>query len=957
MNSSDDEEMTQTSTSTGRRLRQRTVQVTRTDGADCSTPTNRRFKRKAEVTVENLYRQQNVKEVTSTPLETIYESPRHKKGGKWNIREETVGDTDLSVMAVKKLKRLCLFASHYNPSKQKIRSRKERARKMKQLKGVKIPKGTSISFKDLEAVLACLSEDENQNENNHITNSTFSSLTESVGFYSGNIIQPDMGNTSVDDITQNMNALLVDNSKLHKEIHLDLENIMTDPIFHEDFLSSSITDEPLKPQSLNSREKKTRRRSGKLSWCLLQPLCKTLEEPLNKIQNKGEESSLNQHCLLMTDSSLTTSSPADDKEKPCISEVCESSLIVKEISNDKCEQMGTELHKTSKDRKTKESVTHIQKDVEKYSEFPDEQRTAAKQRAKQRKPQNEQGNEIKKAKKLEIGLKRSGKSEADSVIKKRRSSKATDSLGKKEVPSLPSNATSEIMLLSPDNGLYTDLQSSQEVTVSKSTRGTVQKKGNKQRKRRVSGIQRPLYRTILEPESDTSNSTSDHLDSTADASFTNCVEPCMKLKSTSIVSQDGIAISQSPTVPPVGDTVICYSPSSPSAQMAALSLHTDQFSTSPSVNTVQLPITHYNMKTKQKVQRRSARLSIERITSEGLLNNSASGFGSYWSAISPHSPITTNVESISTRSDCESQCEKKTVKGNVIRRNRAQTKEFKNRRQLEMLHKLDLKVEAEETEVTGNKDASSSVADHLAATVSSERESESDNSVNVVPLRECRLQISSHLHDILDVTELNDQSLIVPSHSTRIDNPLIESLSNVAVQENIPGSVDTLCPDNEIKYDKPPFTIQIKQDINSSESSHKQVGILPELSDGDVEREKKNDKPELQYNMNVHAVQSDPSVTSVSCQVSGPIDNLATICISRVSSNDKQSLSQCSLVEYSGDHIELNSPIISGMFENKMSIKQGKIYCNKDASRSSPVTLSLLCCSDSKIHSQDLEPK
>lgn len=113
-------------------------------------------KRKAEVTVESLYLQKNYKEPSSTPLETIFETPRPSKG----VQQGQVSPDTFLLMANRKLKRLCLFPSHHQLPRNKLKQRKERALKMKRLTGVQVPLGKAFSEDDVLAVLSCLTEEE-----------------------------------------------------------------------------------------------------------------------------------------------------------------------------------------------------------------------------------------------------------------------------------------------------------------------------------------------------------------------------------------------------------------------------------------------------------------------------------------------------------------------------------------------------------------------------------------------------------------------------------------------------------------------------------------------------------------------------------------------------------------------------------------------------------------------------
>lgn len=113
-------------------------------------------KRKAEVSLESLYLQKNYKDPSSTPLETIFESPRPSKG----VQQGRASPDSALLMANRKLKRLCIFSSHHQLPRNKMKQRKERALKMKRLTGVQVPLGKTFSEDDVLAVLSCLAEED-----------------------------------------------------------------------------------------------------------------------------------------------------------------------------------------------------------------------------------------------------------------------------------------------------------------------------------------------------------------------------------------------------------------------------------------------------------------------------------------------------------------------------------------------------------------------------------------------------------------------------------------------------------------------------------------------------------------------------------------------------------------------------------------------------------------------------
>lgn len=139
------------------RLRVRTPKLTGSLQEKDMSPLGQRLsKRKAEVSVESLYLQKNYKDPSSTPLETIFESPRPSKG----MQQGRASPDSALLMANRKLKRLCIFSSHHQLPRNKMKQRKERALKMKRLTGVQVPLGKAFSEDDVLAVLSCLAEED-----------------------------------------------------------------------------------------------------------------------------------------------------------------------------------------------------------------------------------------------------------------------------------------------------------------------------------------------------------------------------------------------------------------------------------------------------------------------------------------------------------------------------------------------------------------------------------------------------------------------------------------------------------------------------------------------------------------------------------------------------------------------------------------------------------------------------
>nr|XP_045619523.1 uncharacterized protein LOC123771145 [Procambarus clarkii] len=1040
VDSSPDDKMS--GAASGRRLRSRAAQITNgEDNSDEAEDNGRRrkysgFKRKAAINVESLYLQENCKNATSTPLETIYELPRFIENGKSTVREDTqecdqskedidVADLSMSVMAARKIRRFCLFPSHYFPPKQKTRFRKERARKMKQLRGVKIPKGTAISAEELEAVLACLFEDEGQNAKPIDITKRFSNITENIGFYEGNIIKPDINNEGVDDIIKNMDALRVNKSKLQKEVPSESEDTIKTHLIFDDFLSSTITDEPKQPCSPNCHEKKVRRRSGRLLACPLQSVDKTLDVPIKGMQRIAELSPLNLQNSFMTDSSGTTCLAADVKPQNVPShelgkspldigvssdiklvqvdtqfhneitikketknnlfvpeELWRTSVSTENLSSDiKLEQLDTKFHKAIKVKQKKESTKNLSrpeelfkssvsvekafnvntldvdtklrktikveqkkvsiKDKERdnilYSEPSTEQRAAAKEKTKQRKPQSEQGKET-KVKRLEMGIKRSSKSYVDNQMKKRRDCKNdTIELFAENVSELKSSLINIVLNSpSPNNLLDTGLLNLSESAALKPQKGCRGKGKSRSRgRRRVSGIQKPLYSTILQPASpsDSSNKSLDQLDGAVES------DPCLRLN---------ILTSTSPTVPLSGSMVGCCSPVSPSAGMAALTLNTDKPSTSSTAKICQSPISRLNRKINTKARRRSSRLSMDFAASEGIPNNSASGFGSYWSSCSPSITPVPNIYmntlpkvdekgNIASRPsnilNCKSPHVEKESTATFIDDKRGTHKmEIKSRRRSRMLHKVDLEM-VEKTKASAKVDSSSCEIDHIAASTSSVEEFVQDNSVNIVSLRAQGPQVGNNN----SVVEHNEQLLVVSSQSTRVVSPHLESLSCAATQRITVASVhDNLQRSETLASCVLPSCVDVRDlpggdNVQAGNPRHSSV-INPQGKNSNF----------------VPATHSDSLIISIPNQSPGTQEYLATPCSSQANSDEKQcldssvsnikSISSRWFLSANSTDAAWNSPIITGMFENKTGIRQGKVFCNKDAQNSSPIT-------------------
>lgn len=588
-------------------------------------------KRKTKVTIESLYRQENMKEFSSTPLETIYESPRRGQGrgvkGKRREEKTREGDHDgmtslndicdlnLSMMTKRKFKRLCLFTSHYYPSKNKTRVRKERARLMKQRRGVIVPDGGAISIKDVEMVLSCLSDNEDKNENDkNVMNSSCLNVNRS-GFYVGNVIRPDIHDVAVDDIIQNIGTLRMNISEVNIGIQSAVDETIIAPMLFDGLVPSlPLTDEPSQSCSLNSREKKLRRRSGRLSGCLLPPVAKTSENTLS-----GEHQINEQLCTTMQRSVLSDSSvrPKVSEEEELQNtlrpeELCESSTSLEELSGiSHPEQVKPPVNKTLKFNQRRKSIKERKKKDKNIGNQSDKPKTIAEKRARQIEP-SEQENGLRKVSKMKMGTKRTNKSGAESDMKKRRDSKSDDS---KE--------------------LRAEELSESEVDIKPRRRCERQWRSNQQQKRRVSGIRRPLYSTMLElANPDTSgnwdsNKSFDELKDVAESPISTVEQDALS-RSYTVVTQEGA--STDPSGMAMSDSAVCHHcPTSPSTQMAALSLSTDNSPVSV-INSCPSPPTHLKKNKENNGLRRSARLSTGSAVIDGLVEKPLLGLGTYWSA-------------------------------------------------------------------------------------------------------------------------------------------------------------------------------------------------------------------------------------------------------------------------------------------------------------------------------------
>lgn len=506
-------------------------------------------KRKAEVNIESLYCQENAKDVCVCPslLETIFESPikGHNRIRSKNVRASgRVNETgpELQMMSVKKWKRFCAFADYYHPSKQKVRVRKDRAKKMKQLTGVKIPKGM-VSDDALKTVLAVLSDEEDQPENTQIT-----SCKSSSDFYVGNIIRPDIEDSSLNDVIRNMSSMkMVTDSSDERYLPPNaLMEGMDEPLL--------FTDEKQNILPAVSHQKKSRRRSEKFSGILLPRSIKRIDEESEALPVSHEDSDV---------------------------KAMGSPRIAIEEKSEWFEQDEMKEVKTTPKRRNVLSDKKV----------------------------------VKKPKHHELTLKRQSESKDDQCQKKRGDVKlnvtkinstmqlhecGTENNSSKERNTIKFDVENScgISSILSCNEILTQQYSDLRFQANKQNKSGV---GKKPGKRRVSGVQRPLYRKLIEPQTPEvlglrSQNQSPNISSTSSSplpGFNNSdeqvIENSQEFAEHDIVQQNILKTSCSPT--------------SPCTQMAALSLQSER--------DMEFHLAQKNLKheTSRRVTRRSMQLT------------------------------------------------------------------------------------------------------------------------------------------------------------------------------------------------------------------------------------------------------------------------------------------------------------------------------------------------------------
>ncbi|CAL4176695.1 unnamed protein product, partial [Meganyctiphanes norvegica] len=317
--------------------RTRRPRVTATNSKN-KTEEKRPKKRKAEISVEVLYKQENYKEVCPTALETIFESPTNSKrrvsGRETRKRESSKGNENES-FGPQKVKRFCQFGCYYYPTKQKSSMRKSRARKIEK-KGIKIPKGGVITNEDLQAALANLSDEENDlNVNNSFHNSTrnttldtsdifdFKTPTKQGGykkyqkdestsiFYSGNIIKPDeTSDALMDDTLKNM------------MMNMDLDEIRDIKLpFTEEVNEFENDDVALKIPAFfdfdttlgfESKGNKSRRRSGRVTDIRNSGIFMPIGTEVSKDDCESDRNKISEHSIIPDNTQILKDSEIQD---------------------------------------------------------------------------------------------------------------------------------------------------------------------------------------------------------------------------------------------------------------------------------------------------------------------------------------------------------------------------------------------------------------------------------------------------------------------------------------------------------------------------------------------------------------------------------------------------------------------------------------------------------------------
>lgn len=837
-------------------------------------------KRKAEVNIESLYLQENNREVCPTALETIYETPQkqcksgQRKGStsrKNSEDEETRqlgmrSSDDLStstVMSGKKIKRLCMFASHYYPTKQKVRLRKDRARKMKQLRGVKIPKGSAVTVQDVKEVLAKLSDDDSeQNENNQNTsNCSMLSRNSSVSFYVGNIIRPDTNDENFQGMIEDLQALQF---SLPKESIAE-ENPtseVTDPVlaalYNLDDPIPFLDEIPKAKPTSQSREKKARRRSSKLSGCLLPSVDReTAEQSVSSVES-GEPNTIESR---FTDTDQMPGSVGETALSQ-ITEYCASDIHVASAETVKEEtsalRCGTKRRKTTKDKPLKSASL-----AKRGSEVPDSEL-------------------VKKMRGSKSASKNDG--EVHGCTESPNFTCKGDEL-KFEIPALAASSKISGNVFSEDD-LPSPTDFKPKVT---RVRGTKRQRG----RRRASGIQRSLYHNQAAVALA-------HCESSSPESF---------VKDSSSEDQQTLNSENS--------ELIRTSPTSPSTQMAALSLHCDLPFTS-SVQNVETQAEQRKLRASRKARRRSSRISIGASSPSKSNDHMNSNLGSYWdtpslkvSSESPKPISSGSSEGIHVTLESAPQPMEMPYSGLI-----AQT--------------ID----------NGGKDVHL-VQDHKTDIEEPLRE-ENFSSVNsqggTIDTPTSNASSAVFMANLPDVLEDDDH---LPAYANRDDdtgnnNPENCSFTDHHTPRTKEGCIwDTFRPKPKQKSKQESTKVPLQNTLRGNKSSDCSTieGVSNTVKRGNG-RTKSLQKGVKRKDL---VLKNSPSTLDL------PNSEPEVQYSDRVSSTAAgfSDVNQQHLLEDKSTDIHWNSPIISGMFDGKASIRLGKMYHNKVAAASGPITTSL----------------
>ncbi|XP_047481524.1 uncharacterized protein LOC125033965 [Penaeus chinensis] len=876
--------------SSGRRLRARPTKVeTDDDVSESGRGRAKHKKRKAEVNIESLYLQENNREVCPTPLETIYETPqKQRKSGqrkgsasrKISEDEETRqlgmrGSDDVStstVMSGKKIKRLCMFTSHYYPTKQKVRLRKDRARKMKQLKGVKIPKGSAVTVQDVKEVLAKLSDDESeQNENNQNTsNCSMLSMNSSVSFYVGNIIRPDTNDENFQGMIQDLQALQFN---LPKE-SIDEENPtreVTDPVlaalYNLDDPIPFLDEIPKAKPTSQSREKKARRRSSKLSGCLLPSVDReTTEQSMSSV--KSGELLPNTMDSRFTDTDQMPGS-ASETALSQITEYCSSDMHVASIDTVKEEtsalRCGTKRRKTTKEKPLKSAGL-----AKRGSEVSD----------------------------LELVKKMRGSKSAnknDGEVHRCTESPDFTCKGnelKFETLAIATSSKISVNVFSEDD-LPNPTDFKPKVT---RVRGTKRQRG----KRRASGIQRSLYHNQAAVALA-------HYESSSPESF---------VKDSSSEDQQTLNSENS--------ELIRTSPTSPSTQMAALSLHCDLPFTS-SMQDTETQAEQQKQRASRKGRRRSSRISIGPSSPSQSNDHIKSNLGSFWDTASPKvssessKPISSGAsEGLHVTSESAPQLLEMPYSGVI-----AQTIDNREK-EVFLVSPVNLE---------NNKIDEEQPLREIISSINNQ-----GGTINMPTSNASSAVFMANLPDVLE----DDHHL--SAHANRDDNTGNQDPENFTLYsftDHRTPRKDEECiwdmfrpkPKQKSKQESTKVPVQNTLRGKKSPDCRTNEGVSSNVKRGNGKTKslqkglKRKDLVLKNPTSVLDLPNSEPEVQH-SDQVSSTAAGFSDV-------------SRQHLLEDKSTDILWDSPVISGMFEGKASIRLGKIYQNKEAVDSSPITTSL----------------